>query len=87
MLPHLHGIEINADTTGPKVGDLLPSFELVLEHKPLMISGYLDEDDIELILARLPYRGLCIQPVCATVDDGQHMFEKIATTAAHIREG
>jgi len=86
-LPHLSGIEINVDTAGPKVEDLLPAFELVLEHKPLMISGYLDEDDVELILARLPYRGLCLQPVCATVEDGQRMFEKIVRTAARFRKG
>jgi hypothetical protein len=86
MCPDLTVIEINYDEVGPKLEELLPAFGEVLNHKPLLINGYMSDDEIDMILERLPYRGLCLQPVVATVDEGRRVFQRIAERAAQTKQ-
>jgi hypothetical protein len=55
----LRAIQINRDNKGPSLKEMLPWFRKVLEKgRNLVIWGFLDEKDIDLVLGSLPREGI-----------------------------
>jgi hypothetical protein len=73
----LKAIEINKDIGGPSIKDMLPVFKKVLHKKRLVIWGDLDEADLDVILQELPYEGLYLHIVAATVEEAKHLMQYI----------
>jgi len=60
----LRAVQVSLDwPAGPGVAALLPTFQLLNDHLPLIITGALDRTELDLLLARLQPAGLCLQ-VC-----------------------
>ncbi len=73
----LKTIEINKDIGGPSIKAMLPEFKKVLQKKRLVIWGDLDYDDLDVILQELPYEGLYLHIVAATVAEAKHLMQYI----------
>jgi hypothetical protein len=55
----LRAIQINRDNNGPSLEEMLPQFRKVLaKGRNLVIWGFLDERDIDLIYKNLPPEGI-----------------------------
>ncbi|MDR1587180.1 MAG: hypothetical protein LBS57_06980 [Treponema sp.] len=55
----LRAVQINRDNNGPSLKQMLPQFRKVLEKgKNLVLWGFLDERDIDLIYSKLPPEGI-----------------------------
>lgn len=58
----LRAVQVSLDwPAGPTVADLLPTFQLLNDHLPLIITGALTRAELELLLAGLRPAGLCLQ--------------------------
>ena len=58
----LRAIQVSLDyPAGPSVETLLPTFEKMNKEKPLIITGGLAKEELDLLLERLSPRGLCLQ--------------------------
>jgi hypothetical protein len=58
----LRGIQVSLDYPGgPPIAQLLPTFQRLNRHLPLIITGGIAEDELELLLDQLSPRGLCLQ--------------------------
>lgn len=58
----LRAIQVSLDYPGgPSIAQLLPAFQKVNRRMPLIITGGIAEDELELLLDRLSPRGLCLQ--------------------------
>ncbi len=55
-------IQVSLDPVpfAPPVSELLEPLARILEHKPLVIDGVLSDDEVQMLLERLPHDGLCI---------------------------
>jgi hypothetical protein len=61
-LKDLRAIQVSLDyPAGPSVESLLPTFEKINREKPLIITGGLTEEELNLLIERLSPRGLCLQ--------------------------
>ena len=84
QIEELRVIEINKDIGGPSIAEMLPIFQNVLRKKCLLIWGDLDQDELELILAELPYEGLYLHIVAPTVAEAQNLRQFIETKGKHV---
>lgn len=58
----LRAVQVSLDwPAGPAVAELLPTFQLLNDHLPLIITGALTRAELELLLAGLQPAGLCLQ--------------------------
>ena len=82
-LPHLVNIEmltaitITRDRNGASVNEMLPALRLIQEHKPLIIQGMLDKEDIDIVLQELSYRGLYLSLIIESVEEAEFWWEYI----------
>lgn len=58
--PHAIQVSLDPPPSGPPVRELVPTFRRILEGKPLIVDGYLTEDEIRHLLGLLPHNGLYI---------------------------
>ncbi len=73
----LKTIEINKDIGGPSIEEMLPEFQKALRQKRLVIWGDLDQHDLDVILAELPYDGLYLHIVAANVAKAQALIQHV----------
>jgi hypothetical protein len=58
----LRAVQVSLDwPAGPGVAELLPTFQLLNQHLPLIITGGLTQAELDLLLKELSPRGLCLQ--------------------------
>lgn len=58
----LRAIQVSLDwPAGPPVAELLPAFQQINRQMPLIITGGLAEEELDLLLGALSPRGLCLQ--------------------------
>lgn len=58
----LRAVQVSLDwPAGPGVAELLPTFQLLNQHLPLIITGGLTQAELDLLLKHLSPRGLCLQ--------------------------
>ncbi|MBM3276500.1 MAG: hypothetical protein FJY95_00245 [Candidatus Handelsmanbacteria bacterium] len=58
----LRAVQVSLDLpAGPGVGALLPTFQLLNDQLPLILTGALDRTELDLLLAKLKPAGLCLQ--------------------------
>ncbi len=58
----LRAVQVSLDwPAGPTVTELLPTFRLLNQHLPLIITGALSQAELDLLLQHLSPRGLCLQ--------------------------
>ncbi|MBI2505960.1 MAG: hypothetical protein HYW07_22320 [Candidatus Latescibacteria bacterium] len=58
----LRAVQVSLDwPAGPGVAELLPVFQLLNQHLPLIITGGLSQAELGLLLKNLSPRGLCLQ--------------------------
>lgn len=58
----LRAVQVSLDwPAGPGVAELLPVFQLLNQHLPLIITGGLTQAELDLLLRDLSPRGLCLQ--------------------------
>jgi len=62
----LAAIELHLDLGGPGAADLLSAYRRIQAHKPLIVWGDMNADDVEVLAQRLDPRSLVVLPV---VDD------------------
>ena len=61
-LERISAIQVSLDyPAGPSVAALLPIFQKINREKPLIITGGLTEEELNLLLSNLSPRGLCLQ--------------------------
>jgi len=53
-------ITLEDEPKGPSLENLLPTFQRILESKPLLLEGKISEDQLSLLLENLPHAGLAI---------------------------
>jgi hypothetical protein len=79
-LDALDAIEVDIDPIGPRVPELLDSFQRIQERKSLLIIGELEDmslDDIQLLFKTLSPRGLCIVPKVNTEAEADALFDQL----------
>jgi hypothetical protein len=58
--PHAIQITMEAEPSGPSLGEMLPILARILEVKPLLLEGKLSADEVHWLQERLPSAGLAI---------------------------
>ena len=58
--PHAIQVTVDIQPTGPLVQQVIPTFQKILEKKPLIIEGWLTGDEVRLLQKELPADGLSI---------------------------
>jgi hypothetical protein len=79
-LDSLDAIEVDIDPIGPRVSELLDSFQRIQERKSLLIIGELDDmplGDIQLLFKTLSPWGLCILPKVNTEAEADALFDQL----------
>jgi hypothetical protein len=80
----LQTIEINKDIGGPSIAEMLPEFRNVLREKRLVLWGDLDQDELGLLLAELPYEGLYLHIVAPTIAEARRLKQFIETKGKSV---
>ncbi|BCV19952.1 hypothetical protein [Moorella sp. Hama-1] len=70
-------IQINKDTGGPSIVEMLPVFKKVLTKKRLLIWGALTGEDVEVILKELPCRGLALFILTESGDGAREIMKAV----------
>ncbi|NLD42931.1 MAG: hypothetical protein GX657_05485 [Chloroflexi bacterium] len=58
--PRAIQVTLDPEPSGPPVGRLVGTFRQILAHKPLIVDGYLTDDQVGELLRALPHGGLYI---------------------------
>ena len=75
-MPGLDVIEINLDDVGPRIPDMIPTFQQVLEKKPLFVWGAFTREDFVVMKRNLSTRGLALQVMGETPEEVQTLIEE-----------
>lgn len=71
-------IEFTIDTPpGPAPDELIPVIQKIQQHKPVIVHGRLDLDEMKILVNNLSPRGLCIISRVENVDGGNAMLEEL----------
>ena len=79
-LKGLRAVQINKDVSGPTVEQMIPVFRKVLEAgKRLIVWGNLTEEEIRLVMRKLPHMGLFLNVISPSVDEAKQLQSVIST--------
>jgi hypothetical protein len=70
-IPELNVIEINYETHGPSIHDMLPYFRKVIHKKRLVVWGDFSDNDLILIKENLPAENLCLQIITPSAESAR----------------
>jgi DNA-binding FadR family transcriptional regulator len=70
-LENLKVVEVNKDSGGPSVKEMLPVLAKIMETRGLILWGDLTIEDLELVRRNLPCRGLCLNVVAPTLAEAK----------------
>jgi hypothetical protein len=74
-------IEFTIDTPpGPAPGELIPVIQKIQQHKPVILHGTLDLDEMKILVNNLSPRGLCIISRVDNAAEGNATLEELLTT-------
>jgi hypothetical protein len=76
-LEKLTAVEVNKDTGGPNVRQMLPQIRKIVGKKNVIIWGELDREDIDCIYEELPPKSVMLHIVMPQIGDAQAMMEYI----------
>jgi hypothetical protein len=76
----LSAIELHIDFGGPRAEELLPYYQKILEHKPLIIWGDLTAEDLDFIKRRLDRRALALLPVVESQRQAEQIWARFKET-------
>jgi hypothetical protein len=76
-MPDLDLIEMNLDTVGMTVPEMIPYFQRVLDQTRLYVWGRFSSDDLQAIRTGLPARGLALQLMDDTPEAVQAMYRQV----------
>ncbi len=76
-LESLGAIEVLIDPTGKSLPELVPDFQRIQQHKPLLICGEIDLDATKLLLDALSPRGLALLIKVKTEDEADAVYGEI----------
>lgn len=82
----LSAIELHIDFGGPRAEELLPYYEKILEHKPLIIWGDLSSEDIDFIARRLDRRALALLPVVESREQAEQIWARFKGRRGTVSE-
>ncbi len=68
-MPALGVIEMNLDISGLTIPEMIPAFRKILRTQRLNIWGAFSDDDLRLMSAKLPARGLMLQLMAEQADE------------------
>lgn len=72
-IKELKAIEVNKDTGGLAIEDMLHEFRKILDKKCLIIDGWLVEEDIKMIHEHLPCEGLFLKVTAETSERAEEL--------------
>ncbi len=75
-MPELDVIEVNLDDVGLRIPQMIPWFQKILEKKRLYIWGALTEEDLTVLRANLPVKGLALQLIAETPERVQALIDR-----------
>ena len=78
----LAAIELHIDHDGPRAEALEPHYRAVLEAKPLLIWGDLNDADLDFVFSRLPHAGLAVNVVVDSVAQARAVWERVMPAEA-----
>jgi hypothetical protein len=78
QMRELKAIQVNKDTGGPSIREMLPQFRKIVAAKKLIVWGELDETDIDCITEALPGRAIFLHIVAFNLDRAKQIM-------AHLR--
>ncbi|MHB1004822.1 MAG: uroporphyrinogen decarboxylase/cobalamine-independent methonine synthase family protein [Chloroflexota bacterium] len=67
-MPALGVVEMNLDVSGLTIAEMIPAFQRVLKSQRLYVWGHFSHEDLTLMRAQLPARGLALQLMAETPD-------------------
>lgn len=69
-------LELHIDSGGPSAEELMPVYNKIMKHKPLIIWGKIPEKDLDWIFSNLPAEGLAIIVVVESTKEAAMLWEK-----------
>ena len=78
-MPDLDVIEVNLDDVGPRIPEMIPRFQQILEHKRLFVWGAFSAEDLSMMQKCLPTRGLALQPIAASPEQMRELILQART--------
>jgi len=69
-------LEVHIDEGGPRAKDLYDLHKKIMEHKPLLIWGNLQEEDLDWIFNRLPANGLAVMTTVSSPEEARRLWDK-----------
>lgn len=68
-LENLKAVQVTKESSGPGIKEMLPLLTRIMQTRGLILRGDLTIEDLELVRANLPCRGLALSVVAPTRDD------------------
>ena len=69
-------LELHVDEGGPRARDLFDIHQEILQRKPLLIWGGLQEEDMDWIFSQLPPQGLAVNTVVQSAEQARQLYQK-----------
>jgi hypothetical protein len=79
-MPELDVIEMNLDLVGKTIPEMIPAFQRILETQRLYVWGSFSAEDLRLMKASLPTRGLALQVMADSPQGVQAMIRLVEET-------
>jgi len=81
-MDNIKAYEITKDVGGPSIKEMLPQLKKILNSKRLILWGDLNQEDLDIILGNLSYKGLYLHIVSESVTKAKQLMDYIKNKSA-----